>query len=218
MKTLIVILGAGASGKSTLTRALCGKEPHEGDALFQIEGKQEKAKYTIFQNGAAIAGNYKNGSDSISSMEARARLINLLLDQPSVEFVITDGVRSSKKWDVDWVQANRHDLAVVYVYIDLPEEENLRRLIARRTANGKEGMDPKTFENMKAFRDRAAGVWKAANVSYTRQPVRFVRINEGVTPQEASRQVRTEIKLLYARLEEGPNDARGLPPLGLDIR
>lgn len=209
-KCVIVILGPGASGKSTLTRTLCGEGGTEGVAEFLIEGKTEKAKYALFPNGAAIAGNIKNGSDSISNMEARALLINQLLDRSDVEFVITDGVRSSKKWDVDWVQANPRDIAAVYVYLDITEEENLRRLMARRESNGKTDFGDKTYQNMLAFRQRAAGVWKAANETYKRSPVKFIRLTEGSTPKDWARQVKWDIRAMF--------EAMGLVGDGVAVR
>lgn len=195
MKCLIIILGAGASGKSTLTRSLCGSNGIEDMVVYCINGKGAKTKFSIFPNGSAIAGNIKNGSDSISSMEARALLIQDLLKRTDVQFVITDGVRSSKKWDVDWVQ-DKLDCAVVYVYLDITLEENLRRLVGRRVAAGKEAMSPKTYNNMLAFRARAGSVWEASR-DYTKDPVRHIRLSEGQTPGEWSREVKAVIRQLF---------------------
>jgi hypothetical protein len=196
MKCLITILGAGASGKSTLTRALCGSGGKEEVVFYNVEGKAEKAKFVLFPNGAAIAGNLQSTSDSVSSMEARSLLIQDLLKRPDVQFVVTDGVRSSKKWDVDWVQ-EKLDCAVVYVYLDIPLEENLRRLVARRAAKGKTEMNPKTYENMLAFRERAAFVWKSAIDTYKRQPVKFIKLIEGQTVQDWTREVKRTISQMF---------------------
>lgn len=196
MKCLIVILGAGASGKSTLTRTMCGEGGKEDMLVYNIKGKGEKAKYAVFPNGSAIAGNIKNGSDSISNMEARASLIQDLLKMTNVQFVITDGVRSSKKWDVDWVQENLN-CAVLYVYMDISLDANLARLVKRRESNGKTAMDPKTYENMLAFRERAASVWQAANTFYKKQPVKFFRVYEEWTPAETSRQVKLMLLQMF---------------------
>lgn len=207
MKALIVILGAGASGKSTLTRALCGADGHEDMVFYNINGKAEKAKFATFPNGSAIAGNIKNGSDAISSMEARAELIKGLLNAQEVQFVITDGVRSSKKWDVDFAQTL--NCAVVYVYLDITLEENLKRLVQRRTAAGKTEMTPKTYDNMLAFRDRAYSVWKAAEESLpstkTRKyPVKLVRLNEGMSAGDWAK----EVKLVILRMFEQESQAQ----------
>jgi adenylate kinase family enzyme len=207
MKVLIIILGSGASGKSTLTRQLCGVGGVEYIKTFQCldqhlgEQRIEKAKYTLFPNGSAIAGNIKNSSDAIQNMEARAKIINWLLDQKEVQFVITDPVRSSKKWDVDWIQSNPREIAAVYVYLDLSLEENLRRLVQRREANGKTTLGEKTYQNMLAFRERAANVWAAAKQNYKRKPVRFVCLYEHLTPIECSKQVKAEIALMMEEIE-----------------
>src|SRR5271166_3262174 len=201
MKVLIVILGAGASGKSTLTRALCGDGGKEDVVFYTIEGKAEKAKFTVFPNGSAIAGNLQSTSDSISNMEARACLIKDLLKTQDVQFVITDGVRSSKKWDVDWVQQEL-TCAVLYVYLDITLEENLKRLVARREAKGKMVMNPKTYENMLAFRERAFSVWKAATDTYRRMPVKFIRLNEGQSTQEWKREVKQAVGQMFEAEEQ----------------
>lgn len=200
MKALIVILGAGASGKSTLTRTLCGPDGKEDMVFYNIEGKAEKAKFALFPNGSAIAGNIKNGSDAIGNMEARALLIKDLLGNPSVQFVVTDGVRSSRKWDVDWVLAELN-CAVIYVYLDITMEENLRRLVQRREAAGKTEMTPKTYQNMLAFRERAAGVWKGAQEATKHanptRPIKLIRLSEGQTPGEWSREVKRTILRMF---------------------
>ncbi len=196
MKALIIILGAGASGKSTLTRALCGDGGKEDMVFYNIEGKAEKAKFVVFPNGSAIAGNLQSTSDSISNMEARSMLIKDLLGNSDIQFVITDAVRSSKRWDVDWVQ-EKLDCAVMYVYLDITLEENLRRLVARREAKGKTEMNPKTYQNMLAFRERAFSVWKAATDTYRRIPVKFIRLSEGQTSTEWKREVKRAVAQMF---------------------
>src|SRR5258707_7968711 len=84
MKTLIHILGPGASGKSTLSHNIL-EDPSIVEvattvhALDQHRGvnKPEKVKYTFSGNGVALAGNWKNGSDSIKSMDALSQVIEL---------------------------------------------------------------------------------------------------------------------------------------------
>jgi len=200
MRTLIILLGSSASGKSTLTRTLCGEGGIEALESFEINGVEEKTKYVIFPNGSAIVGNAKNGSDSISNMEARAALIKWLLEYPGVDFVITDAVRSSKKWDVDWVQNTfGESIAVVYVYMFISLEENLRRLKTRRASNGKTiELSEKTLANVTAFRDRAKKVWEAAQKDYDQGPVSFVCLDGTLSPRASVDQVRAACRLLLA--------------------
>lgn len=155
MKTILVILGPGASGKSTLTRVLCGA------AAKEYVHPVLREKYAV-GNGFAVPGTLKNGSDSISVMATRAALVLQLLARPDVGYVILDGVRSSYRWDVAWVRTQ--PVAALYVYFDISLEENQRRLLARRRANGKQEatLPPKTYQNMLAFRARAKSVFTAA--------------------------------------------------------
>ena len=184
-KFLVIILGAGAVGKSTLTRELCGPDGKEYLVEFDVNGEKEKAKYSLFPSGFSIAGNIKNGSDSVSNMEARSLLVDMLFKRDDVQVVIVDGVRSSKKWDIDWVQNHfQGQIKVIYAYFDLSEEENLRRLNQRRSDNGKEGLSDKTYQNMLAFRARAKGVWEATR-EYKFYCTKVV-IEETDTPSEAA--------------------------------
>jgi adenylate kinase family enzyme len=76
MKALIHILGPGSSGKSTLSRNLLEDRSvvevsTAVQALDQHSGvtKVEMVKYTLSRGGMALAGNLKNGSDSVKSTE-----------------------------------------------------------------------------------------------------------------------------------------------------
>lgn len=193
-KVLVLILGAGASGKSTLTRNICGDDGEELVTFISCYDKkeeavvEEKVKYALFPNGVAIAGNVKNGSDSISRMEALSQVVNLLFTQRSI--VIVDGVRSSQKF-VDWLQEHpMPGLGLVFVYFDISLEVNLARLRKRRAENGKEEELPeKTYNNVLSFRSRAERVWKHARSIYARRPNAFVRIKDSTKPEQAAKAV-----------------------------
>lgn len=187
MKTIIVILGAGASGKSTLSRGLCGSAARE----YVHGGLQEK--YAL-GGGFAVPGSLKNGSDSIGVMAKRAALVLELLKLREIDCVVLDGVRSSRLWDVDWVQA-LPNVAVLYVHIELSEAENIQRLMRRRAANGKveHALPEKTYANMLAFRRRAASVFAAARRAYNTRPAKFITFGDDVRPTQAINVVRNAV-------------------------
>lgn len=208
MKALIHILGPGASGKSTLSRNIL--EDHSilevsatVQALDQHLGmtKPEKVKYTLSGNGIALAGNLKNGSDSIKSMDALSQVIELCWKERDT--VIVDPVRCSKKF-VDWMRNRPEPLAALFIYLDISLEENIRRLLARRQANvHKKGEVPteevlpeKTYENMLAFRDRSKGVWTHACNTYDRSPKEFLVIPERLSAAESAASVRITLDRL----------------------
>ncbi len=199
MKTLIHILGPGASGKSTLSRNLLEDRSVVEvsttiQALDQHSGvtKAEKVKYTLSGNGIALAGNLKNGSDSIKSMDALSQVIELCWKERDT--VIVDPVRCSKKF-VDWVRNRPEPLVALFIYLDISLEENIRRLLARRRDNAlkkgelpptEEVLPEKTYENMLAFRDRAKGVWEHASSTYDRLPKQCLVISERFSVAEGA--------------------------------
>lgn len=208
MKTLIHILGPGASGKSTLSRNLL-EDPSIVEvsatvqALDQHSGvtTAEKVKYTLSGNGIALAGNLKNGSDSVKSMDALAQVIELCWKERDA--VIVDPVRCSKKF-VDWMRNRPEPLAALFIFLDISLEENIRRLLARRRANVlKKGEVPpevalpeKTYENMLAFRDRSEGVWEHACSTYDRGPKQFLVITEKLSAAEGAAAARLALEQL----------------------
>jgi hypothetical protein len=153
--------------------------------------KPEKVKYTLSGNGIALAGNLKNGSDSIKSMDALAQVIELCWKERDT--VIVDPVLCSKKF-VDWLRNRPEPLAALFIYLDISLEENIRRLLARRRANAlkngelpaEEALPEKTYENMLAFRDRAKGVWEHACSTYDRLPKQFLVIPERMSATESA--------------------------------
>jgi adenylate kinase family enzyme len=208
MKTLIHILGPGASGKSTLSRNLLEDRSVVEvstaiQAFDQHSGvtKLEKVKYTLSGNGIALAGNLKNGSDSIKSMDALSQVIELCWKERDT--VIVDPVRCSKKF-VDWMRKRPESLAAMFIDLDISLEENIRRLLARRRDNAlKKGdlraeaaLPEKTYENMLAFRDRAKGVWAHACSTYDRLPKQFLVIPERMSATESAMAARIALEQL----------------------
>jgi adenylate kinase family enzyme len=208
MKVIVDILGPGASGKSTLSRNIledpCIIEVSTTvQALDQHRGMTmaEKVKYTLSGNGIALAGNWKNGSDSIKSMDALAQVIELCWKKRDT--VIVDPIRCSNKF-VDWMKAYPEPLSVLFIYLDMSVEENIRRLLARRHGNvlnkGKESTEEelpeKTYENMIAFRDRAKGVWKHACTTYDRLPNKCLVLHERFSAAESAKAVHIALEQL----------------------
>jgi predicted kinase len=189
MKTLILILGAHAAGKSTLSRALCGASAQEYSSV--VGG--ERVRFTYGQNGIALAGNRKSGSDGISQMEVLRQTVSLLLENR--EIVIVDGFRCSNRF-VHWLQMLAvPQLAVLFVYLDLSLEANKARLLERRRANGanEEVLPARTHRNLLRTRVRAWRVFDYAHLCYTRQPRAFLVITESSTPDQAAARIWNEL-------------------------
>ena len=78
-KVLVMILGGGATGKTTLSRALAGKaaSEHKIELTVTEKGvrKNVKAPYVLGSN-LAIAGNLKNSSDAIGAMDTLHQTID----------------------------------------------------------------------------------------------------------------------------------------------
>jgi len=213
MKTLIHILGPGASGKSTLSHNVLenrsiAEVSTTVQALDQHRGvtKAEKVKYTLSGNGIALAGNWKNGSDSIKSMDALSQVIELCWKERDT--VIVDPVRCSMKF-VDWMRNYGEPLAALFIYLDLSLEENIRRLLARRRDNllkkGKpsteKALPEKTYENMLAFRDRAKNVWTHASNNYDRFPKQCLVIPERFSATESATAAHIALKQLRCEVQ-----------------
>jgi energy-coupling factor transporter ATP-binding protein EcfA2 len=187
-----MIIGAGGAGKSTLTRAICGCGAEEHRTVLVCRDHKsglqvlEEVSYTLFQDGIAIAGNLKNGSDSISRMDALRQTVELCWR--TWDIVIVDTVRSTHKF-VHWLHEHPIAPAVLFVFVNLTLDANLVRLRGRRAARGiiESQLPPKTFWNVFSFRARARSVWQYARIHYQRQPVRFLEITEGTPDQAAER-------------------------------
>jgi adenylate kinase family enzyme len=197
-KVLIMVLGAGATGKTTLSRALTGKDATEQRVALTVTEKgarkNVKAPYVLGSN-IAIAGNLKNTSDAIGAMDTLHQTIDHCWKQRDV--VIIDGFRCTNKL-VRWAEEHPLKPAVLFVYIELSLNTNLVRLRGRRKGNGKieAKLPPKTFLNVLTFRERALGVWNYAQDHYKRQPVRYLEIPEGLEQEDSARLVESELSTL----------------------
>jgi adenylate kinase family enzyme len=201
-KTLVMVLGAGATGKTTLSRTLAGKDAQEHRIELTVTEKGVRKKVTapyVLGSNVAIVGNLKNTSDAIGAMDALHQIGDHCWKQRDV--VIVDGFRTTNKL-VRWVEEHPLKPAALFVYIDLSLNENLARLRGRRARNGKveDKLPTKTFLNVLAFRERALGVWLYANEHYKRRPVRYLEIPEGMEPEAAASLVEKELKLLQPEI------------------
>jgi adenylate kinase family enzyme len=194
-KTLIMILGAGATGKTTLSRTLASTDAKEHRVELAVTEKgvrkTVKAPYVLGSH-IAIAGNLKNTSDAIGAMDALHQTIDHCWNHRDV--VIMDGFRCTNKL-VRWVEEHPLKPAALFVYIELSLNNNLARLRGRREGNGKieAKLPTKTFLNVLTFRERALGVWNYAQDNYKRQPLRYLEIPEGIGPEDSARLVEAEL-------------------------
>ena len=195
MKTIIMMIGAGATGKSTLSRVLAGEQAvqHHVDLSIMQKGERKrfKAPY-VLGSDIAIAGNLKNTSDAIGAMDALYQTIDHCLKERDT--VITDGFRCTQTL-VRWIQDHPLKPAALFVLIDLSLDSNLTRLRGRRSGNGIEEhkLPPKTFLNVLRFRERSQSVWNYARHHYRRKPVRFKGLPEGMKPEESAEVIKAEL-------------------------
>ncbi len=203
-----MVIGAGATGKTTLSRTLAGKnaKEHRVELIVTEKGvrKEVKAPYVLGSN-VAIAGNLKNTSDAIGAMDTLHQTIDHCWKHRDV--AIMDGFRCTNKL-VRWVEEHPLKPAALFVYIELSLNNNLARLRGRRAGNGKieVKLPPKTFLNVLNFRERALGVWNYAQDHYKRQPVRYLEIPEGLEPEESAQLVENELNGLQVA---DPTEERG---------
>lgn len=201
--TLVLIMGACGTGKSTLTRIICGAGGLEHTAEFDCYDRrsltctQERVRFVVGPRGIAIAGNWKNTSDAISKPEALRKVVDLCFGLAPTVIVVS--FRPSNKF-VDWVQQHPSPaLRVAFVYLDITLETNIVRLLGRRAANGRieTGLPDKTYTTLLRTRDRAKAVWKYAQQNYLREPNAFVTVPEQFTPEQSADLVLKEISHLW---------------------
>jgi len=212
VKTLVMIIGASATGKSTLTRTLAGNgaEEHEVELNVTEKGNRRRVK-SPYVLGAkiAVAGNLKNTSDKISAMDALYQTIDHCWKHRDI--VIADPYRCTHK-QVRWLEQHPLKPGVLFVYLDLPLDKGLQRLLGRRAGNGKveHKLPTKTFLTLLGARERALSVWSYAQDNYKRQPVRYLELPVGLEPEESAQLVRTELAQLEKAALEFENSPHAL--------
>jgi adenylate kinase family enzyme len=190
-----MVIGAGATGKTTLSRALVGENAvqHHIDLNITQKGQRKrfKAPYVLGPD-IAIAGNLKNTSDAIGAMDALHQTIDHCLKERDT--VIMDGFRCTQKL-VRWMEDHPLKPAALFVFIELSLNTNLVRLRGRRAGNGtvEHKLPPKTFLNVLRFRERSQGVWQYARRNYRRQPVTFLQLPEANTTEQNAALIREKL-------------------------
>jgi energy-coupling factor transporter ATP-binding protein EcfA2 len=200
-KTVVIIVGASGAGKTTLRRAISGCSGEERKAILLCWDHKsevqvmETASYTLFQNDLALAGNSKNGSDSVNHMDALRQVVDLCWQSRDV--VIVDTLRMTSRF-VRWLCNHPLSPAALFVFVNPPLDRNLAHLRLRRAARGiiETELPPRIFWNVFRWRERARSVWNYAHLNCRQQPVRFVEITGG-TPGQLAAAVRKELELLH---------------------
>jgi deoxyadenosine/deoxycytidine kinase len=142
--------------------------------------------WTTFANGTAVCGlNGKDGhpgtgADSNGNVDAVNYAIDKCLEVS--DFVIFDGVMSSKRLVAHLATHPCPNLAVIWVYLNVSTETVLERLLARREGNGEADTSEKTKRGVLNFHRRAEKMWKFINENYAREPHTLVEIPEGPSP------------------------------------
>ena len=119
VKTIIMIIGAGATGKTTLSCALAGENAAQHHVDLSITQKGERKRFKapyVLGSDIAIAGNLKNTSDAIGAMDALHQTIDHCLKERDT--VIMDGFRCTQKL-VRWIEDHPLKPAALFVFIEL---------------------------------------------------------------------------------------------------
>jgi hypothetical protein len=165
-KPVVVIMGACAAGKSTLGAHLLGSPVVEAAHTFIVRAQNraghlmppgpEHVPFCInSKTGVAVAGNATGGSDCIHSRAGLTAVTNYLLGRRDVKLVVVNSVRFSQSADIVALSV-RKDLRPAYVWFNLTQAENFRRLMQRRegqplTALGTENFKRFYFRNQRNF-------------------------------------------------------------------
>lgn len=160
MSAWMTILGAFACGKTTLARGLLGAEPR--DLKHDLHWEKPIPCAQSADAKTWLGGNLKSGMDGFpKSQEALVLLFGHA--RQHCELMVTDSPRASASFNVDWARASSGFDKLIYVYYDVPEEENLRRFVERRKALGKDPeVTASTLQTIRDKRKNASMVWRRA--------------------------------------------------------
>lgn len=137
MKAVIIMAGAGASGKTTTTKAFAFGDPVEYKIRMPAPLRKGievvPINWTLCDN-CGITGNFRSGTDSNTG----PGLVEIAFEEVMKlrDVVIVDGMVSSPRWAsmvTKWRDFHPgEEVVVVLLHFDLPAEEVLARLAKRR--------------------------------------------------------------------------------------
>lgn len=132
MKTVILLIGTSASGKSTLR-----------ELLVPVPLKTEnRITQSLKKNNWCYVGNGKAGSETIRTLpEFEVCLLDALY---RCEYVVVDTVRISDNWpSLIKKCSKKRSFKLVLVHLDYPYSVLQKRLLERRAKLGLSDKDPK---------------------------------------------------------------------------
>lgn len=151
-KILVLLLGAGSSGKTTTRQSICGV-PEE---TILIKRENDKIHGTLYKD-YAVAGNHNSGSDANTGP-------GLIIESTFECFkyrdiVFFDGVMGTPRL---LEIPEKLSCSVLLVHFNLSHAEVYRRLLNRRRIKGKveDTLPEKTLHNSISFIKRAENTMK----------------------------------------------------------
>lgn len=184
MKILLAFCGATASGKTTTRVSLCG-----APTLIERRKHGDSPVCTTLYKEYGLAGNVGTGSDAnIGPDIIMTAMRHCLIDR---DIIIFDGVMSSPRFSE---LADEFDHIIV-IHFNLSLEENQRRLVRRRTANGRASpeLSDKTQHNLLSFRRRADTA--ASRFQSYSTPHTLITVTDTCQTEDIVAQIKEKIKL-----------------------
>lgn len=136
MKAIIIVIGAGAAGKTTSTKAFGGDYYQEYQEIMELPSqsgaKEVKVCWTIYDH-CGVAGTHRSGTDSNGTVASQTAAMAKVAAERDI--IIVDGYMSSPKWVLqanDIVTDDNGEGGIIAVVYDLPPEETVKRLAKRR--------------------------------------------------------------------------------------
>lgn len=152
MKVVIWLMGAMASGKSTLSRLL--QQSLSGTEQFENLQAEENGKLFAYTKANSVAVLGKQSKDKMSGgvdfvfnqikIEGLSYTLEKLSKDSSIEFIIIEGSQASNNW---YSIISGFYPMIFGVHLELSYEQNIRRLKNRQFANAN-GRQPENNEEL----------------------------------------------------------------------